>query len=93
MNIEDDNYLVEFANVTQNLMSVIHSLILNPGHFTLIVPPLINNLRPYLGIPSQFQEIIKIIIQQVYCFFVLFLVLFPLIEKKVVLMHEIISSL
>lgn len=47
-------------------MSVIHSLILNPGHFTLIVPPLINNLRPYLGIPSQFQEIIKIIIQQVY---------------------------
>ncbi|XP_050597658.1 uncharacterized protein LOC126925761 isoform X2 [Bombus affinis] len=63
-NIEDDNYLIEFANITQNLMSVIHSLILNPGHFTLIVPPLINNLRPYLGIPSQFQEIIKIIIQQ-----------------------------
>ncbi|XP_060829950.1 uncharacterized protein LOC132914663 [Bombus pascuorum] len=63
-NIEDDNYIIEFANITQNLMSVIHSLILNPGHFTLIVPPLINNLRPYLGIPSQFQEIIKIIIQQ-----------------------------
>lgn len=63
-NIEDDNYLIEFANITQNLMSIIHSLILNPGHFTLIVPPLINNLRPYLGFPSQFQEIIKIIIQQ-----------------------------
>ncbi|CAD1469678.1 unnamed protein product [Heterotrigona itama] len=63
-NIEDDNYLIEFANITQNLMSVIHSLILNPGHFTLIVPPLINNLRPYLGFPSQFQEIIKMIIQQ-----------------------------
>lgn len=68
-------------------MSVIHSLILNPGHFTLIVPPLINNLRPYLLIPSQFQEIMKIIIQQVYS------CSFSLIEKKVVLMHEIISSL
>ncbi|XP_006607538.1 polyadenylate-binding protein-interacting protein 1-like isoform X1 [Apis dorsata] len=63
-NIEDDNYLIEFANITQNLMSVIHALILNPGHFTSIVPPLINNLRPYLGFPSQFKEIMKIIIQQ-----------------------------
>ncbi|XP_017754469.1 PREDICTED: uncharacterized protein LOC108546748 isoform X2 [Eufriesea mexicana] len=63
-NIEDDNFLIEFANITQNLMSVIHSLILNPGHFASIVPPLISNLRSYLGFPSQFREIIKIIIQQ-----------------------------
>ncbi|CAL7942290.1 unnamed protein product [Xylocopa violacea] len=63
-NIEDDNYIIEFANTTQNLMSVVHSLILNPGRFTSIVPPLINNLRPYLEFPSQFQEIMKIIIQQ-----------------------------
>lgn len=57
-------------------MSVIHSLILNPGHFTSIVPPLINNLRPYLGFPSQFKEIMKIIIQQVFIFF------FHIIKKK-----------
>ncbi|KOC64395.1 Polyadenylate-binding protein-interacting protein 1 [Habropoda laboriosa] len=63
-NVEDDNYLIDFVNTTQNLGSVIHSLILNPGRFTSIVPQLINNLRPYLEFPSQFQEIIKIIIQQ-----------------------------
>ncbi|XP_076631742.1 polyadenylate-binding protein-interacting protein 1 [Colletes latitarsis] len=61
---DEDNYLIEFATTTQNLMGVIHSLILNPGRFTSIVPPLINNLRPYLEFPSHFQEIIKIIIQQ-----------------------------
>ncbi|XP_029034981.1 uncharacterized protein LOC114872190 isoform X1 [Osmia bicornis bicornis] len=61
---DEDNYLIEFANATQSLMSVIHSLILNPGRFDVIVPPLINILRPYLESPSQLEEIIKIIIQQ-----------------------------
>ncbi|XP_034185144.1 polyadenylate-binding protein-interacting protein 1 isoform X3 [Osmia lignaria lignaria] len=61
---DEDNYLMEFANATQSLMSVIHSLILNPGRFDVIVPPLINILRPYLESPSQLEEIIKIIIQQ-----------------------------
>lgn len=69
-------------------MSVIHSLILNPGHFTSIVPPLINNLRPYLGFPSQFKEIMKIIIQQVFIF------LFYIIEiKNYIFIHQIIFSL
>lgn len=61
---DEDNYLIEFANTIQNLMSVIHSLILSPGCFTIIVPPLIYNLRPYLDSPSQLEDIIKIIIQQ-----------------------------
>ncbi|XP_076232327.1 polyadenylate-binding protein-interacting protein 1 isoform X2 [Calliopsis andreniformis] len=61
---DEDNYLIEFTNVMQNLMSVIQTLILNPGRFTSIVPPLINNLRSYLEFPSQFREILKIIIQQ-----------------------------
>ncbi|CAK9818369.1 Polyadenylate-binding protein-interacting protein 1 [Anthophora quadrimaculata] len=63
-NVDDDNYLIDFDKTTQNLGSVIHSLILNPGCFTSIVPQLITNLKPYLQFPSQFQEIIKIIIQQ-----------------------------
>ncbi|XP_017881418.1 uncharacterized protein LOC108625717 isoform X2 [Ceratina calcarata] len=62
--VDEDDYIIEFANTTQNLMSVVHSLILNPGRFTSIVPPLINNLRPYLESPSQFREIMQIIIQQ-----------------------------
>lgn len=66
---DEDNYLMEFANTTQSLMSVIHSLILNPGRFDVIVPPLINILRPYLESPSQLEEIIKIIIQQVCVYF------------------------
>lgn len=57
-------------------MSVIHALILNPGHFTSIVPPLINNLRPYLGFPSQFKEIMKIIIQQVFILYLHILIFF-----------------
>lgn len=61
---DEDNYLIEFANTIQNLMSVIHSLILSPGCFTVIVPPLLHNLRPYLDSPSQLEDIIKIIIQQ-----------------------------
>ncbi|XP_054016528.1 polyadenylate-binding protein-interacting protein 1 [Hylaeus anthracinus] len=61
---DEDSYLIELANTTQNLMSVIHSLILNPGRFTSIVPALIDNLKPYLQFPSHFQEILKIIIQQ-----------------------------
>ncbi|XP_076168204.1 polyadenylate-binding protein-interacting protein 1 isoform X2 [Ptiloglossa arizonensis] len=60
----EDNYLIGFADTMQNLISVIHSLILNPGRFTEIVPPLIINLRPYLKFPSHLQEIIKVIIQQ-----------------------------
>lgn len=62
--VDEDDYIIEFANTTQNLMSVVHSLILNPGRFTSIAPPLINNLRPYLESPSQFREIMQIIIQQ-----------------------------
>ncbi|XP_012144810.1 polyadenylate-binding protein-interacting protein 1 isoform X2 [Megachile rotundata] len=61
---DEDNYLIEFANTIQNLMSVIHSLILNPGCFTVIVPPLIHNIRPYLDSPFQLEDIIQIIIQQ-----------------------------
>ncbi|XP_076684030.1 uncharacterized protein LOC143377017 isoform X2 [Andrena cerasifolii] len=61
---EEDKYLIKLSNVQQNLLSIIHSLTLDPGQFTSIVKPLINHLRPHLKFPSQFQEILKIIIQQ-----------------------------
>ncbi|KZC11385.1 Polyadenylate-binding protein-interacting protein 1, partial [Dufourea novaeangliae] len=61
---DEYNDSIEFAITTDNLMSVIHSLILYPGRFTSIVPPLINDLRFHLKSPRDFQEIIKLIIQQ-----------------------------
>lgn len=60
----DENNMLDLANTTQHLLNVIRSLILNPGRFSSLVPPLINSLRPYLEFPSQFRKIISIIIRQ-----------------------------
>lgn len=59
-----ENNMLNLANTTQHLLNVIRSLILNPGRFSSLVPPLINSFKPYLEFPSQFREIISIIIQQ-----------------------------
>ncbi|XP_076651795.1 polyadenylate-binding protein-interacting protein 1 [Halictus rubicundus] len=65
MNSEQDNYLYyTLASMKDRLMSVIHSLILNPGRFTSVVPSLINDISHYLKSPGDFQEIMKLIIQQ-----------------------------
>ncbi|XP_076300756.1 polyadenylate-binding protein-interacting protein 1 [Lasioglossum baleicum] len=64
MFLEQDNYSYStLANTKEKLMSVIHSLILNPGRFTSIVPSLINEISRHLKSPGDLQEIMKLIIQ------------------------------
>lgn len=61
---DEDHRMMDFVNTTQQLLNAIQSLILNPGRFTSLVPSLVNNLRPHLEFPSQFRQIVEIIIQQ-----------------------------
>ncbi|XP_031846436.1 polyadenylate-binding protein-interacting protein 1 isoform X2 [Nomia melanderi] len=64
LHTDQENHFFALVNMKEKLMSVIHSLILNPGRFTSIVPPLINDISFYLKTPCDLQEIIKVIIQQ-----------------------------
>ncbi|XP_078043486.1 polyadenylate-binding protein-interacting protein 1 isoform X2 [Augochlora pura] len=64
MNSEEENYFFQLASTKDKLTSAIHSLILNPGRFTSIVPSLINDITYYLKSPCDFQDIMKVIIQQ-----------------------------
>ncbi|XP_076377694.1 polyadenylate-binding protein-interacting protein 1 isoform X2 [Megalopta genalis] len=64
MNSEEENYFYALASTKEKLTSAIHSLILNPGRFTSIVPSLINDISCYLKSPCDFQDIMKVIIQQ-----------------------------
>lgn len=61
---EDGSYTSDFTNATQQLLNVIHLLILTPGRFNSLAPAVIKSIRPYLEFPNQFRKFIAIIIQQ-----------------------------
>lgn len=56
------------------LASVIHYLTMNPGSFASLVPPLLNNIKLCCESPTELQEIIEVVIVQVYNTFIYFFV-------------------
>ncbi|KAG7197138.1 hypothetical protein KM043_007224 [Ampulex compressa] len=62
--VDEKNNSLDLTNMLLQLKRIMHDLIWNPGYFGSLVPPLIVNIRHFFTSPSQFQEIIRVIIQE-----------------------------